>query len=125
MARAIVKKSRAFFFYFQKGVIVMKKHEENIILLSAFLMIALTAVASGLAYSYVCQAKGNKESCPCTQSVIEMADKKNVSHFYAAAYVERQIRAECGFRDDELVWRSDELRRLEACRKWHAEHDPR
>ena len=91
----------------------MKKHENIVIVIGLMAVIGLTAVASGFAYAYA-RSQHAQDKCPCDAAIIEMANRRQVSHFYAALYLEREIR---------LGHSSKDLEFIKACRKWHAENE--
>ena len=91
----------------------MKKHENTIIILGLLAVISLTAIASGFAYAYA-RSQHAQDKCPCNTAIVEMANRREVSHYYAAGYVEREIR---------LGHIHGDLEFTEACRKWHAKRD--
>ena len=92
----------------------MKKHESIIIIVGLMAVIGLTAIVSGFAYAYARSQHVQDGKCPCDAAIIEMANRRQVSHFYAALYLEREIR---------LGHSSNDLEFVEACRKWHAERE--
>lgn len=91
----------------------MKKHENAVIIIGLMAVIGLTAVASGFAYAYA-RSQHTQGKCPCNTVIINMANKREVSHYLAASYIEREIRL--GYSNEDLVF-------VEACRKWHAERE--
>ena len=92
----------------------MKKHESIIIIVSLIAVIGLTAIVSGFAYAYARSQHSQEGKCPCDTAIINMANKREISHYYAALYLEREIR---------LGNNSGNLGFVEACRKWHAERE--
>ena len=91
----------------------MKKHENIVVILSLLAVVILTAVASGFAYAYA-RSQHVQDKCPCDATIVEMANKKGINHYYAACYIEREIRLNHSNGDLEFV---------KACRKWHAKHE--
>ena len=91
----------------------MKKHENIIIIISLLAIIGLTAIVSGFAYAYA-RSQHVQDNCPCNAAIVEMANRRSVTHYYAAVYVEQEIR---------LNHYNGDLEFVKACQKWHAERD--
>ena len=98
----------------QKGVDNMKKHENIIIIVCLIAVIGLTAIVSGLGYAAARSKHSQEGKCPCDAAIVNMANRREISHYYAACYVEREIR---------LGYSSGDLDFIESCRKWHAERE--
>lgn len=92
----------------------MKKHESIIIIVSLIAVIGLTATVSGFAYAYARSQHSQEGKCPCDTAVVNMANRMEVSHYYATIYLEREIR---------LGHSNGDLEFVKACRKWHAERE--
>ena len=92
----------------------MKKHENIIIIVCLIAVIGLTAIVSGLGYAAARSKYSQEGKCPCDAAIVNMANRREISHYHAACYVEREIR---------LGYSSGDLDFIESCRKWHAERE--
>ena len=92
----------------------MKKHETIIIIVGLIAVIGLTAIVSGFAYAYARSQHVQDSKCPCNAAILNMANKRVISHYYATYYLEREIR---------LGNNGEDLEFIKACRKWHAENE--
>ena len=101
------------FWLLQEGDENMKKHENIIIIVGLMAVIGLTAIVSGFTYAYA-RSQHSQDKCPCDAVILNMANKRVISHYYATYYLEREIR---------LGNNGEDLEFIKACRKWHAERE--
>ena len=92
----------------------MKKHSGILLVIGILVIISLITIATGFGYAAARSQHSQEGKCPCDTAIINMANKREISHYYAALYLEREIR---------LGNNSGNLGFVEACRKWHAERE--